>query len=242
MHIGLSAIEEEFRLAMEDFGGKSPVITHLNYLKFCWLMHTRTRGNSKWRRRLLSVLAEMGELNFESPEIILASTDEPFPDREYCFPRRHYSVDYANAYKRFKGAFRSRLRFSRHKRFLTNRFIYVVTPGGTLVYYSRPQPLSVALVGNKDQSKFPFHPVLAQKTKLKVKVSGEIAFRWRLGDRTPRDVYASNISGHYLPKEWTCRELNGLLRNVLRLEKSCSLVTLANDGVCVTGPVAFQLQ
>lgn len=235
-------VEEQFVKAVAEFGLKNPVVTHLNYLKFCWLAHNSERKGIKWKTLMGSVLVEMAQLNFGSEMLVLGNDCECFPRREYSFPRQHFSPEYLRAYAHFKKHFSRRIRFARDRQFLTNRFIYVVTPNLEWIYYTKPQPISVALVGNKNLAEFPFHPVLVADSDLKVSVSGEIAFRWIKCEQHPKVVYASNISGHFLPKEWSCRELTSLMRAVLNFGDEVSLVALANDGVCVTGPFADRLK
>lgn len=235
-------IQKQFAQAVAEFGVKNPVVTHLNYLKFCWLAHNSERKGIQWEKLMRSVLIEMSRLNFGSKNLVFGNHQTHFSDHEYSFPQRHFSAEYSEAYLRFKKHFRRRIRFGYERQFLTNRFIYVITPDLKWVYYTKPQPISVALVGNKNLAEFPFHPVLIGQSNLKVAVSGEIAFRWHKRERQPRVIYASNVSGHFLPKEWLCRELESLLRYVLKVGREVSLVTLANDGICVTGPFGERLQ
>lgn len=125
--------------------------------------------------------------------------------------------------------------FVENHQFLFNKFIYVLGLKNEFRYFVKPQPTKISLLGNGNINEYPFHPTLAHDLKLDVSLAGEISFLWNKDENNPKIIFINNVSGHYKPYKWDCRSLNGIIREVLNLTEETVLISLANDGVAISG-------
>ncbi|MBN9658443.1 MAG: hypothetical protein J0H49_09705 [Acidobacteria bacterium] len=239
----LALIEERLLDARRSFGDTNTVLTHYNYLKLALLLQDDSVA-AEFRKIILSTLREISRLTFGAEGVAGIRRRAISQPQRYCysFPRGAYEVEYRLASARFRSAIRDRLVFIPDHQYLFNKFIYVLGMSFQWRYCLIPQSVRAALVGNGDLTRMPFHPILAEDLGLTVSLAGEVAFRWPIGSAMPDIVFVNNVSGHYRPQDWPTEQLNLIIRRTLSLSDEVSIVSLANDGVAISGPLERRLE
>jgi hypothetical protein len=237
----LADLDRRLRSARREFGPTNTLTSALLHLRAALLIHRAALANDAEAHLFLETLAELSELAFGCASVRLMDP-QTCPEKlpHFAFPVESYSEVLANASRVFRTAIHDSLLPLDSHRDLFNRFIYVVGPRLEWRYCSIPQNLTDILLGNHDTSEFPFHPVLADDLELTATCAGEVSFLWGEGEDAPRVLLVNNISGHFRPT-WRSTDLDGLIRRALRLRGQTSVLSMANDGWCVSGPLGTTL-
>lgn len=160
----------------------------------------------------------------------------------YQFPKKKFNNLYKEHIDKYKDDCHSNISFDNNHKHLHNRFIYIIDSKLKFNYYRIPQPIDNFVIGNKDVTAFPFHPMLAINTELKVFCAGEISFFWKKHNKYPNIVFLNNISGHYKPTLISPKKLNETSREILKLPKTTSIVCFTNLGIEISGSLKTKLK
>ena len=230
-------IKTSLREAIRDFGFKNPLVTHYYFLWLCYRLHEWRINNYWWRKSIFCLLKRYSSLHFDQDKIIVISATEEtlLKNYHYSFPEDYFYDNYEEFYKKHLKYISSSLSRNESHSFLFNRFIFVIGLNDEWFYYTKPFTPEESLIGNRDISKFPFHPLLSVKLNFKIAVAGEISFVWSKSQNNPSLVFVSNWSGHFLPKDWTAKDLNIKIRESLNLPYGSNIISMANDGVAISG-------
>jgi len=227
----------------KKFGAVNPVSTFYRFLRLSNFLYQNIWDENSVREFKTSLE------NFHS--ILFSNTKKKNFDYSieaidgkiyYKFPRNKFDDLYKEFICNYENDFSSNLLFDFNHRFLHNRFIYIIDSELRFNYYLKPQPMDNFLIGNKDVKIFPFHPMLAIQSDLKVFCAGELSFYWKKEDEYPIALYINNISGHYMPTTVSSDELNITIRKILKLPNSCSIISFTNEGVKISGKLKDKLK
>jgi len=189
---------------------------------------------------LLLTLSEIGQLTFQKDSVSFTNVPaDPLPNSHvYEFPQIHYTSDYSKSFEKHRQNILTKPHHSAQHTLLLNRFIYVIGTNDEWRYFFFPQSVETCLRGRASVIAYPFHPVLAYDLDLRVAVAGEISFFWKKPNSSPEIIFINNVSGHFRPKDWLSVELDGKIRQILQLTSATSVISQANDGISISGPLS----
>ena len=233
--VAIEQIDACLAEARHRHGYASPLAAYYLQIRLAALLESSDVGECAVE--IAATLRELGSLLFQTRRFLSGAAPAAFP-QAIAFPENAYAQHYA----RFASAHRTKvaagLQWTPEHRSLFHRFIYAVGPRGQFRYFTEPQSIEISITKRNDPARFPFHPMLAVDFDLKVLVAGEISFVWPAASYQPVRVYANNVSGHYKPSAWTASALDACLRRALLLDDSVDMITIANDGARISGPLA----
>lgn len=234
----LKVLDQLIVEAQARFGSTNSVLFQYHHLRAaCLLQGMAAKSDCHFTISAVETLREIARLAF-SVETIFFGEPRTFQGSapSFSFPKIAFTMEYVRALERFEPLISKALTFSPSHQFLLNRFSYVI---GTALQWRHcvvPQAISDVLLGNRNQTFSPFHPVLAHDLNLTVACAGEVAFYWPNQTGQPEIVFINNISGHFRPK-LSASELDSLARTALGLSSTTSVFSLANDGFQISGPL-----
>lgn len=236
----LETIELDLASAREQFGETNPYIGLLLQAKFAYLWHRFQEGQADVCIPLLESVRSMSQLLFDCSKLSLGISDtSPGSTRRvYSFCPDAFESLYRVHFEKWKTEILSYLLWLPQFDDLTSRFLYVVGKSGEWRMFSQAQPIEVSLTRRGDASTYPFHPILSYDLGLDVILAGEISFQWSAGSPEPAIVYVNNVSGHYRPEDLRASDVADITLHTLRLSPAVSLVSIANDGAHIAGPLA----
>lgn len=242
----LSEIEKCIDQTIKSLGHLNPVLTQYYYIKLSYLIQSRGKDDAFFPM-IVETIETIENFIFSINKISILdkwipSTDlRVIPDLDYSFYKDYYKKHYLKYLDIYKLNISDRFVKNGYGQDLLDRFIYVIGGNGEFRYYNKPQPVKMGIVANKDIDIFPFHPILAHDFDLKISVAGEICFMWPLNSVEPDVIMINNRSGHYMPVDWKCKDLSLLIRRVMNLNDTVSVISFTNDGACVSGRLATEI-
>lgn len=234
-------LESRIQTAREMYGSNSLLVCHYLYYQLAWFIEKYLSGDSDidlLRSAMLEFAIQWtGRPNVDvyRPELVSE------PSELYNFPQDVFVFKYGGVVSQLKEFIVSDWQDCGLQQTLFDRKPFVVGPHDEWRQSSKALSARRILAEPALLSDSIAHPIIAADFDQRVKLAGEIAFSSTGSDNSPRAIIINNLSGHYLPRDWTSNALIAIAARVFTSPTTTTIVGISGNDIAVCGPLSEAL-